>query len=102
MNSKITKSQDCIGFNSKCHQWYLSDSLPNIVQFVADNADPSRHYDSMTEILYTTLPSFYLLDHKDQRLLIIASSENQTLCDLLIRTSPYQFHLKPWIDWIRK
>jgi hypothetical protein len=94
--------KDCIAFNAKHHQWYFADSIDNVVKYVVENVDSARHYCTMTELLYTTLPSFYLLDHRDQRALIIIASTNDALCNILNRNSPYQFHSKPWVERIGK
>jgi hypothetical protein len=48
----------------------------------------------MTELLYTVLPPFYLLDHDDQRKLLMAALESKALCARI----GYRFEAKTWID----
>lgn len=96
------EAQTMIVFMSKIHRWELAKPMGVILDYAARaTKETDQFYDSMTELLYTVLPSFYLLDHADQRSLIIAASENKALCDFVGIRPAYQFEMKPWIDTYR-
>jgi hypothetical protein len=97
INDKLhTEAQKMIVFTSKIHRWKLAKSLDVILDYAVKAArETDQYYDSMTELLYTVLPSFYLLDHEDQRKLIVGASENKTLCDFVGIRPAYQFEAKP-------
>lgn len=91
----MEETKQYIGFNAKTHQWKLKGGLKRIIAFaIRASASTNRYFDTMTELLYTVLPPFYLLDHEDQRKLLIAASENKTLCARI----GYRFEAKTWID----
>jgi hypothetical protein len=69
-----------IQFYAKTHKWQLKGSLKRIIAFaIKASANSNKYFDTMTELLYTVLPQFYLLDHDDQRKLLIAASESRAL-----------------------
>lgn len=84
-----------IKYQAKTHRWQLKGGLKRIIAFaIRASADTDRYFDTMTELLYTVLPPFYLLDHDDQRKLLMAASESKVLCARI----GYRFEAKTWID----
>lgn len=82
-------------FHAKTHQWQLKGALKRIIAFaIQASASTNRYFDTMTELLCTVLPTFYLLDHDDQRKLLIAASESKALCARI----GYRFEAKTWVD----
>lgn len=89
------EAQQYIKFHAKTHQWQLKGGLKHIIAFaIKASASTNRYFDTMTELLYTVLPPFYLLDHDDQRKLLMAASESKVLCARI----GYRFEAKTWID----